>query len=361
MIKRVISKIKRMKPVMRIRYRHASEIVDINPDDALKKLQKLAPMPKSTALTHNEILPPKYDLTVIVPAYNAEQWIRQCVDSIIMQQTHYSFIAIIVDDGSTDKTGEILDSYLPNNRLKVIHQENKGYSGARNVALKRIESQFIMFVDSDDYILPNAIELLLRKAHETGSDIAEGNGYTFGENGKIGKIKTDCNSLWGGPCLKIIKSDLFRNIEFPECYLYEDSIIGYIIGKLSKKTFFVDDEVYAYRVHQNSITQKHTDDLNRIDSFWIMLAISEWMKPLNVSFDYDNYMRTMRHILRTYRRTVLLSNDVKKSIFSYTKVFLTENYSEFLQIEDKYKKLTNAIMKNDYGQYSFVCSQGFDF
>lgn len=360
LIKRVISKIKRIKPVMRLSYLRSSEIVEINPEEAMKRLQQIAPMPKSSALTHNVILPPKYDLTVIVPAYNAAQWIRQCVDSIIKQKTNYTFRVVIIDDGSTDETGNILDSYLPNNRLKVIHQENKGYSGARNIALKRIESRYIMFVDSDDYILPNAIETLLSMAYETESDIVEGNGYTFDENGRIEKIKPtgDGKYLWGGPCLKVMKSTLFERIEFPEGFLYEDTIIGSLIERMSMKTTFVDDEIYAYRIHANSITQKHTAELNRIDSFWIMILMEKCKRKLGINNNMDSYLVILNHVIMTYRRTYLLSDNLKKDIFVCSKAFLLMYYDGFLNSINKYSELVRAILNDDFGNYSFICKSG---
>lgn len=361
MIKRVIAKIKRTKPVMKIRYRLSSENFEMDADEAMKKLQKIAPMPKSTAITQNEILPAKYDLTIIVPAYNSEKWIRQCVDSIIFQETSYSFVAVIIDDGSTDDTGKILDSYLPNDRLKVVHQENKGYSGARNAALKRIESTYIMFVDSDDCLLPNAIECLMSTALINHADIVEGNGYTFDEKGRIARIKSigDGRYLWGGPCLKVIKSSLFARIRFPEGYLYEDTIINYLIENLSQRTFFLDDEIYAYRIHSDSITQKHTADLNRVDSFWIMLHMLDCMKKLNIKLTIDNYQLTLMHIVHTYRRGKLLPDEIKRYVFIVTKAFLVKYYSSFFCMTSQYRLLEKSILNNNYRGYVFICENNY--
>lgn len=243
--------------MFRIRYALANEIVDIPFQVAWERLNDIAPMPKSTAVVQHEILEKEYDLLIIVPAYNAERWIRQCVDSILMQETKYHFLAVIVDDGSKDETGEILDSYLPNDCLKVIHQENKGYSGARNIALQKLCSEYIMFVDSDDYLLPGAVDCLMQRAYLEDADIVEGNGFKFDETGKIGHVKLNNEYLWAGPCLKVIRATLFERVEFPEGYIYEDKIIGSLIFQLAKKKISIPNEVYAYRIHANSITQKH--------------------------------------------------------------------------------------------------------
>ena len=210
-VKKIYRKCRKVSRELRARvaYAAAHEIVEIPYEEALARLQALAPRPVSTALTHNHIGEILYDLAIIVPAYNAEKWIRECVDSILSQETDYSFLAVFVDDGSRDQTGAILDGYLPNKRMRVVHQENRGYSGARNAALKELHSEYFMFVDSDDRLLPGAVQTLLRKAKETDADIVEGNGYRFDETGRLGKVKADDSDHWGAPWLKVIRSKLF--------------------------------------------------------------------------------------------------------------------------------------------------------
>lgn len=356
-LKNIYRKIKKLKRklLFSIRYAIANEVVDIPYEEAKRKLNELAPMPTSTAVMSHEIGAFLYDLTIIVPAYNAEKWIRQCVDSILGQETNYHFLAIVIDDGSKDETGEILDSYLPNERLKVIHQENKGYSGARNVALQNLQSEYIMFVDSDDFLLSGAVEYLMSTAYQEKADIVEGNGYRFDENGRIGTIKKSDADIWGGPCLKVIRSKLFEKVEFPEGYLYEDTIICSLIVPMASSVITIPNEIYAYRIHVGSITQSHDQNMKRIDSLWIMLLMEENRKELGIPKE-DKYFREMlHHTVFTYRRTKLLPIEVKKLIFAVTCGFIHEYFGETHSENKEYKKLVNALEKKCYGKYSVFC------
>jgi len=157
--------------------------------EAYHLLEAFSPHPKGSAIVHKVFGEAIYDLTVIVPAYNAEAWIEVCMDSILSQETSYTFQVIAVDDGSTDSTGAILDGYASDPRVLVIHQENQGHSGARNTALKRVQSRYVMFVDADDFLLPDAIDVLMKTARRDDADIVEGNGYRFDENGRLGLVK----------------------------------------------------------------------------------------------------------------------------------------------------------------------------
>ena len=141
-------------------------------------LSDYTPDPFTTCLTNN-FLNLRYDLQIIVPAYNAERFVAEALESVLTQKTKYSYIISVVNDGSTDKTPEILRSYEMKypDRMEVINQENRGFSGARNAALKVLKGRYITFLDSDDVMAGSAIEALLDKAD--GNDIIQGGWYTF--------------------------------------------------------------------------------------------------------------------------------------------------------------------------------------
>ena len=341
-----------------LRWTMASETYFCDPEEAFRKLSAVAPSPGTSAITDNHIGPQLFDLTIIVPAYNAEKWLQECVKSILEQKTQYTFQVIFVDDGSKDHTLEILDAYGADPRVVVIHQENKGHSGARNIALKRLKSKYVMFVDSDDILLPEAIEKLLNNAVLQDADIVEGNGFRFDENARLGLIKPQNREteIWGGPCLKVIRSELLAHLEFPMGYLYEDTIISTLLVPLAKKIVTIPDEVYGYRIHSSSITQNHTAELNRTHSFWIMLQIHKDMEELGLERNYESYCRTMHHIVFTYRRCILLPEHIKKLIFVCTGAFIRKYYREFLNNHDKYYKLSCALQKYQYGKYCVLCA-----
>ena len=103
-------------------------------------------------------------ITMIIPVYNAERTIARCIDSVLKQE-YTNFELLIVDDGSTDNSGAICDSYEEkDSRIRVIHQENSGVSASRNLALSLARGTYVQFLDSDDWITPNAMRLLSNAA-----------------------------------------------------------------------------------------------------------------------------------------------------------------------------------------------------
>ncbi|MBQ2236263.1 MAG: glycosyltransferase family 2 protein, partial [Muribaculaceae bacterium] len=118
-------------------------------------------------------------ISVIVPAYNVEAYLAQCLDSLLAQ-TYRNLEIIVVDDGSTDGTGALADDYaVADDRVRVIHQRNGGLSAARNAALNVMTGSLVMMVDSDDYVAPNCVATLLHTLESTESDIAMGQWHTF--------------------------------------------------------------------------------------------------------------------------------------------------------------------------------------
>ena len=113
-------------------------------------------------------------ISIIVPVYNAERYLGHCLESII-GQTYKKIEIILLDDGSTDNSGKICDEYaLKDNRVKVFHTENKGPSAARNKGIENSNGEFIFFVDADDFIKSNALDLLIGNYHQTKADIIIG-------------------------------------------------------------------------------------------------------------------------------------------------------------------------------------------
>lgn len=313
-------------------------------------------MPESSSLTENKIGELNYDLTVIVPVYNGEKWVEQCIDSVLDQKTEYTYSLRIINDGSTDHTEAVLRKYADNKKVEIIKQENKGYSGARNRGLKNICSQYIMFLDSDDRLLPDAITSLLNKAFETDADIVEGNGIRFNDSGVIGPIKEDSKSgPMGVPWMKVYRSTLFEKVQFPEQFLYEDKVIGSIVLQIAKSTVVIPESVYAYRIHSESITQKHDSNPKRLDSYWIMWLMQRDQEKFGIYPDYTNYVRSLRQVVMTYRRTVLLPENIKEAIFAGTRQFFSMYYSDYIKSDRKYKKLADAIIGGWYGRYRLFC------
>lgn len=207
-------------------------------------------------------------ITVIVPVYNVEKYLSRCIDSI-RSQTYRNYELILVDDGSKDNCCNICDHYAEADcRIHVIHQENKGPSSARNIgiewALDKSDSEWITFIDSDDYIHPFYLEALLTSAEEKHLSIAVGQYVqTDGEplpeiwrwscsvwNTDEYYLKDSTNSIvtWG----KLYKKECFNN-RFPEGKIHEDAYIIYKILFQQPKLVVVDQPMYAYFKNENGI------------------------------------------------------------------------------------------------------------
>lgn len=169
-------------------------------------------------------------VSVIVPVYKVEKYIKKCVNSIV-NQTHKDLEIILVDDGSPDKSGAICDRLAKkDSRIRVIHKENGGVSSARNAGIEAAKGEYICFVDSDDWLPENAIELLINKLREDNSDfcVGEADCVAIRYNSKLEKLTNMCfneenfhkvvelDKLLRSPWAKIFKTDIIidNNIRF---------------------------------------------------------------------------------------------------------------------------------------------------
>lgn len=210
-------------------------------------------------------------ISVIVPVYKVEQYLSRCIDSII-HQTYRNLEIILVDDGSPDRCGEICDEYAErDNRIKVIHKENGGLSDARNVALDVMTGEYVIFVDSDDWIDCEACETVLHKIIEEQADIV-----VFGYSGidssgkvseKIFRLKGEISKSMGMRSLilnemsignyawnKIYKSSLFEEVRFPKGFVYEDQGTTYKLFHKANRIFVFPVSFYNYYKRSDSIT-----------------------------------------------------------------------------------------------------------
>lgn len=224
-------------------------------------LSAIQPDKGQTCLCNNSI-EAAYDLHIIVPVYNTAPYLKQCLDSIFQQETEFSFFVSIVDDGSTDNSPALLDDYHASlqgsshySNTEIIHQTNQGPSAARNAALRNIRGRYIMFVDSDDMLMPGAIQSLMRAATISGADISEGN---FG-----------CNIAHGFAWGKVYRSELFRNVHFPPGYWFEDTLNIFYLYPLSRRIVQVPGTHYYYRPNPNSIMHSFQGNERTVDSLWV--------------------------------------------------------------------------------------------
>ncbi|MFJ7728161.1 glycosyltransferase family 2 protein [Neobacillus sp. NPDC097160] len=208
-------------------------------------------------------------ISIIVPVYNLEQYIKKCLDSIL-SQTFKDFEVIIVNDGSIDNSGSICNeiAYL-DNRVRVIHKKNGGLSSARNAGIKIAKGDFLGFVDSDDYIDKDMYRVLYNLCKETNSDISickfsrEVKGKLINEQNEECKLEMDhdeaMRQLFKGVlyrfsvCNKLFKKTCFENIQFPEGRIHEDLATTYKLFSNARKSVYTNYEGYVYVKREESI------------------------------------------------------------------------------------------------------------
>ncbi len=215
-------------------------------------------------------------VSVIVPIYKVEEYLRECVDSII-NQTYKNLEIILVDDGSPDKCGEICDEYARNDsRITVYHKENGGLSDARNYGMSRSHGEYIIFVDSDDVIKANFVEELMNVMEKYGADMAAGSCVAFYnavpfETKSGEEIYTGCTDaddairrmlyqeeiFSTSACEKIYRRAVIEGIEYPVGLYYEDLATAYRILLKSSKVAFTSEKLYGYRLRYGSITRQN--------------------------------------------------------------------------------------------------------
>lgn len=328
-------------------------------------LIKTNPDSLGTTYTTNNLSEKKYDLKIIVPAYNVEDYIEECLDSIINQKTDYTYLIEVINDGSKDATEKILEKYHKYPNLNIIKQQNKGLSGARNTALKSLCSTYILFLDSDDYLEKGAIQNLLSKAFLTDSDIVEGGYKQFKNNGEIihQVIHKDSfgeearNQLYGYPWGKLFKSELFQNLCFPEGYWFEDTIMHYILHSKSQKIATIPNNVYNYRHNLSGITATSKKNKKAIDSFWITKKILGDLSLHGLEINQLISSITLQQFVMNFRRTKRLSFDIQKSIFIQTCELIDIYFLTTFKFEDQMlADLFMALKERDFKKYYVICS-----
>ena len=210
-------------------------------------------------------------ISVIIPVYKVEKYLCRCVDSVL-EQTYTNMEIILVDDGSPDNCPVMCDEYArQDSRVKVIHQENAGLSGARNAGIDMAQGQWLAFVDSDDYLAADFLERLYQACVNTGSSLSvcrweyvhgeaipeHGTGETRVYTGRemLANFYVPDGAYFVVAWNKLYRKELFEDIRYPLGRIHEDEATTYRIYDKVKKAAYVDRSLYGYFVTPVSITR----------------------------------------------------------------------------------------------------------
>lgn len=288
------------------------------------------------------------EVSIIVPVYQVEKYIRQCVDSIL-GQTFTDFELILVDDGSTDRSGEICDEYAGmDGRVKVIHTENVRAAEARNKGMDQASGNYFMFIDSDDYIVPTMLECLHRSIVKDDADIVSCNYLYSFENDREKDFSTNIGSevlsgteifynrkndrnygYWTVVWNKLYKKETFKKVRFPSGKYYEDEFFANDIYQMDIKIVTIPECLYYYRQHDNSTMRKK----NIMKSFDMIEAFQERIYV---------YLKKQPYSDQAYKVLIYSLEYLEES-----KRFISnkDDKIHFIQAEKRTKDIVNKLKK----------------
>ena len=280
-------------------------------------------------------------VTLLVPVYNTEKYIKRCLESII-NQTYKHLEIILIDDGSTDSSSKICDDYAKkDSRIEVFHKENQGSSAEKNFGLSIAKGKYISFVDSDDYLEPTIIEKLVKKIESNQSDIAICNFFpnnttnleeTFTSRQALTYIM-DKKYFRGYNWNKLYKRELAKDIQFcTDIYMAEDLLFNCKYLLKAKKCSYIDEKLYHYNCdNNNSISNSKLSKkyLTIIDSYYGLVNLYKENKIEYLPYLYIDEFKVCCDII--YKNSLIKD---KKDKLDLKKVY------------DKKKELFNEITKS---------------
>lgn len=281
-------------------------------------------------------------VSVIVPVYNCENFLAECLNSLC-NQTLKDIEIILIDDGSEDNSGKICDKYAElDSRVKVIHKVNEGQGIARNIGIEIAKGEYIGFVDSDDWVDSEFYEKLYENAIKYSADVSIGNivkkfrkkmtpygcsRYQNGNNYLFEKPEDKKSLVYLNLFVdKIVKKELFvkNNIKFIENKIFEDTPVGILIAICSNRVIYRSDYYYYYR-QDNPHSTMHTCSEKTFLIFDIFENISSSVKNLDISSEEKNLYNEMiflRNVRQLFYFLFITRKDLKEKFLKLSKEYL---------------------------------------
>lgn len=256
-------------------------------------------------------------ISMVVPVYGVEPYLRECLDSIVAQ-SYRNLDIILVDDGSPDGCGKICDEYAASDdRIRVIHQENAGLSAARNVGIREAQGEYLCFVDSDDAVHPEFVSALYGACVRTGAEIA-----LCKFSSQKNKLRTsdiadrictareisvelsmDATGVIGVAWNKLYAARLFEKLHFPVGRIHEDEATVYRFYWESRSCVLLEDVLYFYRIRESSITNQ-TFSPRRMDAALAYQERIHFYQQLGETQLTDYTKAVYCHFLRRHIRDI---------------------------------------------------------
>ena len=324
-------------------------------------------------------------ISVIVPVYNVEAYLKRCVDSVLAQ-TYTDFELILVDDGSPDNCPAMCDEYAKkDSRIRVIHQENGGLSAARNAGIDWVfqnsNSEWFSFIDSDDCVHPKYLEVLLNAAENTNTSVAIGGYVEFSEdmppietvaepqirNAEDFFIEKHVNAIvaWG----KLYRRKCFEDIRYPVGKIHEDEFTTYKILFEEEFVSFVDSPLYFYYQNENSITRgvwsearldaidaiseqleffrtKHLEKAYHMSQWYLLVRMADQLEKMGKKFPVQK--KILRKKMRETYRAFYEENGLSLWYNLYVFRMMYPELRPYIWLKSTYRRYIGLLKKTSY-------------
>ncbi|MCR5798931.1 MAG: glycosyltransferase [Lachnospiraceae bacterium] len=304
-------------------------------------------------------------VSIIVPVYNVEKYIKQCIDSIL-EQTFTDIELIIVDDGTKDDSGKIADEYAAKNpKVSVIHKENGGLASARNAGIRMAEGDYICFIDSDDWVEKDYLEKLYNSCVQNDLDIAicgyfrrcdgkDISGTTDGRDGlQILEGRDVISGLYTENYVrtvvawnKLYKRSLFDDLLYTEGMIHEDEAICAMLLYKAKKVGILPDKLYNYRVDNTSSIMGEKYSLKHLDMLGALEMRMDFFKEKELKEYYENDSFKYMYKILLNITDIKKSTDIedKRAVIRDIKGRYWRKYREALHFNWSVKRKTGMLV-----------------
>lgn len=308
--------------------------IDLDQARAEEIVRNICSDPQKRPDYFREPLNGKIDLSIIIPVYNYIELVPACVESVLCQKTKYCYELILVDDGSTDGTGKLIDQYKSYSQVIVIHQKNQGIGAARNTGIRHAHGRYIMFIDCDDTVRSDIVDNLMSCALETDSDIVMcAHELIKVRNGEIYQVlpnvypsanlmgfrnNDEIMNYAGLPWAKVYRRELFEQVRFFPGYWNEDTIVHMLLYTQCKKFTYLPLIEYEYRWYEKNFSKVQGNSKNNraAEYIWLLRAIVEHYDEMGLPSDAKFYTALLRHLSCYYYPKIAgLPEEVVQALF----------------------------------------------
>lgn len=298
-------------------------------------------------------------ISIIIPVYNVEKYLCQCIDSVLLQ-TYTNIEIIMINDGSTDSSGDICDNYSKKDaRITVIHKENGGVSSARNIGIEHAQGKYILFIDADDFIDVDYIEAMYCAVTKNNADIVCGNftvvdesgipivGHSRSADGVAPNVKqsrlitefSDClkditekkEYYWSHVIASLIKTDIVKQCRFLPLKYYEDGLFLFDIFCTHPQVYLSEYAGYYYTIRKSSVTQAVKKFTLQSREDYVKLCFHEFtqLKKINSKFA-DDYLSLYAESIHDY--TYAASQPENKRQWNNCRIYINTHIQYILPL-----------------------------